>query len=404
VLLPIFLLVETRAEDPVINLSYFRNARIVVTLILSMVVGFVLMGIIFVPQFAENALKIASGSGGYFVIILSVFAGVGAPFSGRIIDKVGAKPVLAAGFLLTIVGALYLMFVTIPYPTFLNVGVCLALLGLGLGFTIGTPLNYMMLENTDPAESNSALATLSLVRSIATAIAPAIMVAFLAHAGMDVQANVMKQLPTEVVVQPLKNAAELTAAFDKLKSDPAMAAKLKDVSFPDFSAAQTIAIDMNKSGGSSGSTALPADLIEQLKSADVTNITDLSKTLAVRMFAQTTPDLVTKIQGGVQSGIDALTEQSAALNPAIPALKAAKAGIDGTIAKMVELQADVPVAFDNAKNDYLVLIDARKPAIQKAFQDTLNIGFKNVYLTTIVASLLAMFLLLFYRKKKEQAI
>ena len=52
-----------------------------------------------------------------------------------------------------------------------------------MGFTIGTPLNYMMLAKTKEREANSALATLSLVRSVGTAVAPAVLVAFIAHAG-----------------------------------------------------------------------------------------------------------------------------------------------------------------------------------------------------------------------------
>ena len=136
------------------------------------------MGLIFVPQFAENALRIASGGGGYFVLILGLFAGVGAPLSGRLIDKMGVKPVLGFGFGSAIVGALFLIFVTAPVPSFLTVFVALMFIGLGIGFTMGTPLNYMMLDNTPPEESNSSLATLSLIRSIGTAIAPAIMIGF----------------------------------------------------------------------------------------------------------------------------------------------------------------------------------------------------------------------------------
>ena len=81
VLLPIFIIIEKRAEDPVINISYFKNIKIIITLILSFITGIIIMGMIFVPQFAENSMKISSGSGGYFVIILGIFAGFGAPVS-----------------------------------------------------------------------------------------------------------------------------------------------------------------------------------------------------------------------------------------------------------------------------------------------------------------------------------
>jgi EmrB/QacA subfamily drug resistance transporter len=218
-LIPIFILIEKKAEDPVLNISYFKNKRIVITLLLSFISGVILMGTIFVPQFSENAMKIVSGSGGYFVILLGVFAGIGAPLSGKLIDKFGVKPVLSFGFITTISAALFLIFVTINYPSIFTVAFALMLIGLGMGFSLGTPLNYMMLENTKATESNSALATLSLVRSIGTSIAPSIMIAFIASAGILVQSNVMATLPTEVVVPPLVYSQDISDAFTTLQED-----------------------------------------------------------------------------------------------------------------------------------------------------------------------------------------
>lgn len=202
VMLPLFIFVEHHAKDPVMNLAYFHDVDIVLTLVLSIITGLVMMGIIFIPQFAENAVRLPSGDGGYFVIILGAFAGVGAPVSGKLIDRFGVKIVLGFGFVCSAIGALYLAFVACAHPTMANVVVCLVFLGLGIGFTMGTPLNYMMLAKTDIKESNSALATLSLVRSIGTAVAPAIMVAFIAHAGTAMQDRIMDVLPTEVSVSP----------------------------------------------------------------------------------------------------------------------------------------------------------------------------------------------------------
>jgi MFS family permease len=84
------------------------------------------------------------------------------------------------------------------YPNLFTIIFSLILIGLGIGFTMGTPLNYMMLEKTRQEESNSALATLSLIRSLGTAIAPAIMVGFIAHASLAIQVKVMQQLPNQV--------------------------------------------------------------------------------------------------------------------------------------------------------------------------------------------------------------
>ena len=76
-----------------------------------------MMGVIFVPQFSENCLKLSTGSGGYLVIILGLFAGLGAPVSGKLIDRYGAKLIIAFGFASSIAGALFMMFVTTKHPS-----------------------------------------------------------------------------------------------------------------------------------------------------------------------------------------------------------------------------------------------------------------------------------------------
>ena len=240
VLLPLFVLIERRAADPVLNLSYFRNRDILVTLVLSVITGVILMGIIFIPQFAENVLKLPSGSGGYVVIVLAAFAGVGAPVSGKLIDRFGVKAVLAFGLAASAAGALFLALVATRFANLVTLIVSLVAIGIGMGFTIGTPLNYMMLAKTKESESNSALATLSLVRSVGTAVAPAVLVAFIAHAGMAVPDRIMGVLPD-------------------VPNGPSMA---------------------QLASGEDGGAGLPADLQQLMENSDVTTIVGNVKTLA----------------------------------------------------------------------------------------------------------------------------
>ena len=330
VLLPLFILAERRAEDPVLNLRYFTDFAIGVTLLLSFLSGVILMGVIFVPQFAENALHIPTGDGGYFVIILGVFSGVGAPLSGRLTDRFGPKPVLGFGVVVSAIAAAVGAFWAIPSPSWVSVCTTLALMGLGLGFTIGSPLNYMMLERTTPEESNSALATLSLVRSIGTTLAPAILVGFLAQAGVSLQDALTAQLPTTISAPALPYAAELQAKFDTMKADPNLKDKLKDVTFPDLNSKTTITI--NTTGGGS----LPDDLVELLKTADVTNITERTVTVAERMFAEQTPSVIADITDGVNTGLESLATAHTDLDKAHTKLGKAVTGLDKAIAGMTK--------------------------------------------------------------------
>jgi len=329
-LLPLFILVEKKVEDPVINLSYFKNAQIVITLILSMITGVIIMGMIFVPQFAENALKITTGNGGYFVLVLGLFAGVGAPFSGKLIDKIGVKIVLGFGFLVSVIGSLFLILVTANYPSMLTVVISLILIGLGIGFTMGTPLNYMMLDNTKPEESNSALATLSLIRSIGTAIAPAIMIGFIAHAGMAVQPNVMKLLPSEVNLPELPYAQELTDKINEMKTNPETKDSFANIDIPDLTTMQTVKISMDSDSG----FVMPPEILALLQSSDVTTIVANCKVMAESMFKAMTPDIIAKITTGLDSGITGVNSGKDDLTASIAELQSGYDGISEGIKGM----------------------------------------------------------------------
>ncbi len=322
-LLPVFILIEKKAADPVINLGYFTDRNIVIALIISFVSGFVMMGMIFVPQFSENALKIATGSGGYLVIILGLFAGAGAPVSGKLIDKFGAKVILGFGFLFSVAGSLFLVFITTAYPNLLTVVIGLILIGLGMGFTMGTPLNYIMLANTDERQSNSSLATMSLVRSIGTAIAPAVMIGFIAHAGLAVQDNIMEVLPDQVNMPALAYSQDITDEINRLKADPDMADQFADMDMPDLTEMTSMDIDM----AGDSDYEMPEDLLALMQDSDVTTIVANTKTLVTRMFGDMLPEIVTKIDDGVNQGIDGVGQGMLEIKDAVAEMQEGYDGI-----------------------------------------------------------------------------
>ncbi len=488
-MLPLFIIIEKKAEDPILNLAYFTNRQIVITLILSFIVGVSMMGMVFVPQFAENTLKIPTGTGGYFVAILGIFAGVAAPLSGNLIDKMGVKKIFGAGFAISVTGALFLIFVTIPYSSFITVFIGLILIGLGMGFTMGTPLNYMMLQNTKKEESNSSLAAISLIRSIGTAVSPAIMIGFIAQAGMLVQDNLMGMLP-QPTAPKISQAEELTDYFSKLKENPKFAEMMGDVEIPDFSTMGAMSFDM------SGNGEIPEDILDDLKTADVTNITDRTKAFASGMFDDNTPAVIEKIQNGIQTGADKMAEGLSGMNSAQAEMGEGVAGMDTAIAemtagfegitaamakmqagldqqnnsiarmsnaglqtaqltaardqlseklkemaaekeelaagiietktkraglvaaiaeiegekvsmnaalgKMAALKASIPDVFEQAENDYLAKLEAMRPELDTTFKDTLNSGFRMMYVVVAVANAFALLVLMLYSSGRKE--
>lgn len=178
VLVLVFRVVEHHAQDPVFHLKYLHNRRIRIIMAVSFFVGCCIITMSLVPEFAEAVLGVEVGSGGYYMAIIGIFAIVGPPVGGKLIDKHGAKPVLLSGLLVTAAGFGFLAFFVTANPSIPAMLVGLSVVGLGMGFTMGTPLNYMILQNTTDEESSSAIATISLVRQMGTTLAPALLVGF----------------------------------------------------------------------------------------------------------------------------------------------------------------------------------------------------------------------------------
>lgn len=195
ILLPILIIVESKAKDPIINLKYFKSRQMVLIFIIAFLVGASLMIVVFLPQFCSNVLKLPLGSGGYFVTIMAVFTGLASPFGGKFVDKMSAKIVLLIGFACTIIGALILGFIVTSTLSIVALIIGLAFMGFGIGFTMGTPLNYVVQTSVPRDEVGSAQSTLSLIRSLGIALSPNLLVGFIAQAGANMPAKLMSVLP-----------------------------------------------------------------------------------------------------------------------------------------------------------------------------------------------------------------
>lgn len=178
VCLAAFLKVEKHASDPVFHLEYLSVRPIVITMAVSFFIGCIIISMTLIPEFAEVAMGNPVGSGGYYVIAIGVTSMFGAPMGGRFIDKFGAKPVLLFGLSVATAGYLFLALVAVAHPSNLTIIAGLLVVGLGMGFAMGAPTNYMILENTDAADSASAIATITFIRQIGTTLAPAIFIGF----------------------------------------------------------------------------------------------------------------------------------------------------------------------------------------------------------------------------------
>lgn len=176
----VFSRMEKRVEDPIFHLEYFRSRPIVITMAVSLFIGAMIISMTIIPQYAEFLLDLPVGSGGYFVAVIGIFSVAGPMIAGKLMDSIGPKPVLMTGLLVAAGGYLFLMLVTSNFPSVPLMLLGLAIVGAGMGFAMGAPTNYMVLENVSLSESTAAISTIALVRQVGSTLAPAIFVGFIA--------------------------------------------------------------------------------------------------------------------------------------------------------------------------------------------------------------------------------
>ena len=180
-----FVAAERRAEDPIANLGYARIRQVRITMIVSFFIGCAINSMALIPELVEYALGLPAGEGGYYVAAIGIFAIVGPPLAGKLIDRHGPKPVLMFGLgVMTFGYALFAIMIG-AFPSPVAFVIVLAVVGLGMGFAMGAPTNYMILAHTDEADSTQAIAAVTLIRQVGNTISPAILVSFtVAGAGL----------------------------------------------------------------------------------------------------------------------------------------------------------------------------------------------------------------------------
>lgn len=80
-----------------------------------------------------------------------------------------------------------------------------------MGFTIGTPINYLMMSLVNGDEVSIGQSTVSLFKSIGVAISPNLLVNFVSDAGQKVPNEIAKVLPKlPTMTNPMSNASSDT--------------------------------------------------------------------------------------------------------------------------------------------------------------------------------------------------
>jgi EmrB/QacA subfamily drug resistance transporter len=179
------ILVERRAEDPVIRPSLFARRQLRLAYALSVGAGFGEAILVFIPTLALAALSgygITTANSSMLLFPVVIAMAIGSPLIGRLVDKAGPRPVIIAGVALMSLGMLFFKLFSGELALFIVAG---AMVGVGLSGLLGSPVRYLTLSETSDVERSSAQGLVGLSGSLGQLIAAALTGA-IAQSGMAV--------------------------------------------------------------------------------------------------------------------------------------------------------------------------------------------------------------------------
>ena len=183
VLLVAFVAWELRAEEPMLPMSFFRNATFTLANTASLFMYFGMFGSIFLlSQFFQTVQGYSPlGSGMRFLpwTLAPMFV---APIAGALSDRIGGKTLIGAGLSLQAVGLAWLGLIstpTTPYSAFVGPFI-LAGVGMGLFFA---PVANVVLSAVRPAAEGQASGANNAIRELGGVFGVAVLASVFARIG-----------------------------------------------------------------------------------------------------------------------------------------------------------------------------------------------------------------------------
>ncbi|AWZ09561.1 MULTISPECIES: MFS transporter [unclassified Streptomyces] len=191
-LLAAFVLIESRAPDPIIPLRMFADRNRTGTYVVMLSLAAAMFGMFFfIVQFVQNVLGFSPIQSGLGFLPVTVAIITAAGLSQRLLPRFGPKPFMVAGSALTGIGLAWLTFIE-PDSSYLS-GVLgpMLLFGFGMGLNFVT-LTLTAVSGVAPREAGAASGLLNASQQVGGSLGLSILVTVFGTAGLN---EAEKQVP-----------------------------------------------------------------------------------------------------------------------------------------------------------------------------------------------------------------
>ena len=178
ILLIIFLLNQKskikKNEHPLIDIRLFKIKSFLIGNIIRFLYGFVISGIRFIiPVFVQTVLGFTALTTGLIFVAMAIPMFLVTFTTGEISERFQPKYVISTGFLISILGSIYLISVFSLHTSFIQIAIGIAFIGLGLGILAPHASNltfYNIRSDKQPDASAIRNTNSNLTNSIGTAV------------------------------------------------------------------------------------------------------------------------------------------------------------------------------------------------------------------------------------------
>jgi MFS family permease len=189
--------VERRAADPLLRPGWFASPQVRLVALFAAGAGLGEAALVFIPDLAVRGLGITAQRSSYVVLPIVIAAAIGAPVLGRLLDRVGSRPIVIAALLCLGTGGLGIGLAPTTLATLVVGGV---FLGLGLAGLLGAPLRYILLAEIPAAERAAAQGLLTVFISLGQLVSGALIGAIASSHGGGSQGYRVAFVSTGAVV------------------------------------------------------------------------------------------------------------------------------------------------------------------------------------------------------------
>lgn len=217
VFLAVFIVIETRVPEPMIDLSLFQNKLFSVNLMTGLLAFIAMSGtILLLPFYLQNMRGLGVQSVGLMMMVTPIAVGILAPISGSLSDRIGSRPMAVAGLTILTLGYLATSTLTATTPL---VGYVLRLAPVGIGMGIFQSPNNSAIMGSAPRRSlGVASGLLAVTRTLGQTIGIAVMGAIwaaraLAHNGGAPILGGASNAPIAVQVPAMQDTFHVSATL-----------------------------------------------------------------------------------------------------------------------------------------------------------------------------------------------